>query len=102
MHTDDTGWRVRGEPAFLMAFETDTAIVSHVRPRHRHEEVQEVIPVDYEGVMVTDRGRSYDAQAFDDAGTTWGRDRLRRRERGATRWGLVMGGTIAESMDKVR
>ena len=58
--------------------------------------------MDYEGVMVTDRGRSYDAQAFDDAGTTWGRDRLRRRERGATRWGLVMGGPIAESMNKVR
>ena len=42
VHTDDTGWRVRCEPAFLMAFETDTAIVSHVRSRHRHEEVQEV------------------------------------------------------------
>jgi hypothetical protein len=68
LDTDDTGWRVRGEPAFLMAFETDTAIVSHGRPRHRHEAVQEVIPVDDEGVMVTDRGRSDDAQAFDDAG----------------------------------
>jgi hypothetical protein len=70
VHTDDTGWRVRGEPAFLMALETDTAIGSHVRPRHRHEAVQEVIPVDYEGVMVTDRGRRDDAQAFDEAGTT--------------------------------
>jgi transposase len=66
VHTDDSGWRVGGEPAFLMAFETDTAIVYQVRPRHRHEEVQEVIPVDDEGVMVTDRGRSDDAQAFDD------------------------------------
>ena len=25
VHTDDTGWRVGGEPAFLMAFETDEA-----------------------------------------------------------------------------
>jgi len=66
VHTDDTGWRVEGEPAFLMAFETDTATVYQVRPHHRHEEVQEVIPGDYDGVMVTDRGRSYDAQAFDD------------------------------------
>jgi hypothetical protein len=66
VHTDDTGWRVGGESAFLMAFETEAATVYQVRPRHRHEEVQEVIPADYIGVMVTDRGRSYDAQAFDD------------------------------------
>ena len=65
-HTDDTGWRVGGESAFLMAFETDAATVYQVRPRHRHQEVQEVIPADYLGVMATDRGRSYDAQAFDD------------------------------------
>jgi hypothetical protein len=66
VHTDDTGWRVGGESAFLMAFETEAATVYQVRPRHRHEEVQEVIPADYIGVMVTDRGRSYDAQAFND------------------------------------
>ena len=64
IHTDDTGWRVGGEPAHLMAFETDAATVYQVRAHHRHEEVQEVIPADYAGVMVTDRGRSYDAQAF--------------------------------------
>jgi transposase len=66
VHTDDTGWRVGGEPAFLMAFATEAATVYQVRPRHRHEEVHEVIPADYAGVMVTDRGRSDDAQAFDD------------------------------------
>jgi transposase len=65
VHTDDTGWRVGGKPAHLMAFETDAATVYQIRSRHRHEEVQEVIPADYPGVMVTDRGRSYDAQAFD-------------------------------------
>jgi transposase len=65
VHTDDTSWRVGGEPAYLMAFETDVATVYQVRSQHRHEEVQEVIPCDYKGVMVTDRGRSYDAQAFD-------------------------------------
>jgi transposase len=65
VHTDDTGWCVGGEPAHLMAFETDAVTVYQIRPRHRHQEVQEVIPADYAGVMVTDRGRSYDAQAFD-------------------------------------
>ena len=64
VHTDDTGWRVDGERAFLMAFETDEATVYQVRARHRNEEVREVVPSDYGGVMVTDRGRSYDAQAL--------------------------------------
>ena len=30
VHTDDTGWRVGGEGAFLMAFETDDATVYQV------------------------------------------------------------------------
>ena len=64
VHTDDTGWRVGGEPAFLMAFETDESTVYQVRARHRNEEVREVIPSDCAGVMVTDRGRSCDAQAL--------------------------------------
>lgn len=63
-HTDDTGWRVGGKPAFLMAFETDQATVYQIRPRHRNEEVREVVPADYPGVLVTDRGRSYDAAAL--------------------------------------
>jgi hypothetical protein len=66
VHTDDTGWRVGGEAAHLMVFETAAATVYQIRSRHRHQEVQEVIPADYPGTMVTDRGRSYDAQAFDD------------------------------------
>ena len=65
VHTDDTGWRVGGESAFLMAFETDAATVYQVRPRHRHQEVQEVMPADDIGVMATDRGRRDDAQACD-------------------------------------
>ena len=61
VHTDDTGWRVGGEPAHLMAFETAAATVYQVRARHRNEEVREVVPAEYAGVLVTDRGRSYDA-----------------------------------------
>ena len=64
VHTDDTGWRVGGESAFLMAFETDDATVYQVRSRHRNEEVRDVVPADYAGVMVTDRARSYDARAL--------------------------------------
>lgn len=61
VHTDDTGWRTGGEPAQLMVFETDTETVFQIRPQHRNEEVRELIPPDYAGVMVTDRGKSYDA-----------------------------------------
>jgi transposase len=65
VHTDDTGWRVGGDPAQLMACETEEVTVYQIRRRHRHDEVQEVIPADDAGVMVTDRGRSDDAKAFD-------------------------------------
>ena len=44
VHTDDTGWRVDGESAFLMVFETEDATVYQVRGRHRNEEVREVVP----------------------------------------------------------
>src|SRR5206468_3200039 len=60
--TDDTGWRVGGERAHLMIFETDTATVFQDRERHRNEEVREVIGDDYPGVLVTDRGKRYDAK----------------------------------------
>ena len=62
VHTDDTGWRIGDVPAFLMTFETDTATVYQIRSQHRNEEVREVIPTDYPGVLVTDRGTSYDAR----------------------------------------
>src|ERR671915_64598 len=64
VYTDDTGWKVDGEQAHLMAFDTEQATVYQVRPRHRHQEVQEIVPRDYQGVMVTDRGRSYEARSF--------------------------------------
>jgi transposase len=61
VYTDDTGWRVGGEAAQLMAFETAAVAVYQIRERHRNEEVREVVPAEYAGVLVTDRGRSYDA-----------------------------------------
>jgi transposase len=64
-YTDDTGWRVGGDPAQLMIFVTDTATVFQVRAQHRNEEVREVIGEDYRGVLVTDRGKSYDAKELE-------------------------------------
>jgi transposase len=62
IHTDDTGWRIQGETAFLMAFVNSSLAVYQVRPRHRNEEVRELIPADFAGVMICDRGKSYDAE----------------------------------------
>jgi transposase len=62
VHTDDTGWRVGGGHAQLMVFTTETTTVYQIRRRHRNEEVREVIPADYAGVLCTDRGPSYDAR----------------------------------------
>lgn len=64
VHTDDTGWRIGGKNAQLMGFDSDEAAVYQIRFQHRSEEVQEVIPADFAGVLVTDRGKSYDAQVF--------------------------------------
>ena len=63
VHTDDTGWRVGGRAAFLMAFASDSETVYQIRARHRNEEVREVIGDAYAGVLITDRGKSYDAAA---------------------------------------
>ena len=44
-----------------MAFVNQSLSVYHVRPQHRNEEVRELFPADFGGVMICDRGRSYDA-----------------------------------------
>jgi len=62
VHTDDTGWRVGGTPAQLMVFTTPTVTVYQIRRQHRNQEVREVLPADYAGVLCSDRGKSYDAQ----------------------------------------
>lgn len=62
VHTDDTGWRTGGDAAQLMVFDTDRETVYQIRRQHRNEEVREVIPSGYAGVMVSDRGKSYDAE----------------------------------------
>ena len=66
VHTDDTGWRIGGKGAFLMGFDSDRTAVFQIRYQHRNQEVQEIIPGDLAGVLVTDRGVSYDAKAFND------------------------------------
>ena len=62
VHTDDTGWRIGGKTAFLMVFTNPRQTVYQIRERHRNEEVRELIPAGFGGVLVCDRGKSYDAE----------------------------------------
>jgi transposase len=64
INTDDTGWRVGGQAAQLMVFESEPITLYQIRARHRNEEVREVIGDHYEGTLCTDRGKSYDAKAL--------------------------------------
>lgn len=61
-YTDDTGWRIGGDGAYLMAFDTDQATVYQIRAQHGNEQVREIIPQDYAGTLVTDRFSSYEAE----------------------------------------
>ncbi len=65
VNTDDTGWKVGGEKAQLMNFSTPDTAVYQIRDHHRSDEVREVLTEDFDGVMITDRFTSYDAQCFD-------------------------------------
>ncbi len=60
-YTDDTGWRVGGDGAYRMAFDTDQQTVYQIRSQHGNEQVRELIPGDYSGTLVTDRFSSYEA-----------------------------------------
>ena len=64
VNTDDTGWRINGANAFLMAFKTNSSVVYQIRAQHRSVDVLEVIPADFAGVLVTDRFVTYDAKVF--------------------------------------
>lgn len=81
IHTDDTGWDIHGDRAWAMAFTsmerpgpdaTDAdgkplraavplVTTFQVREQHTNEEVREVVPGDFAGVLKTDRGASYDS-----------------------------------------
>ncbi|RYD97498.1 MAG: IS66 family transposase, partial [Sphingobacteriales bacterium] len=65
VNTDDTGWRIGGAAAFLMGFFTPLLAVFQIRWRHRHQEVVEMLGACFAGLLGTDRGTSYEADALD-------------------------------------
>ncbi len=77
-YTDDTSWSIHGQAAHRMAFDTDQARVYQIRNQHRNEEVRELIPSNYAGVMVTDRGKSYEADELSEVDQQKCLDHLKR------------------------
>jgi len=65
VNTDDTGWRTGGRASYLMGFFTPQLAVFQVRERHRSEEVREMLGEDFDAILGTDRGTSYEAKEFD-------------------------------------
>jgi hypothetical protein len=63
-YTDTTGWKVGGQKASLGVFDTDHETVYQVRIHQGHKEAQEVLPPSYQGTMVSDRARCYDAKTY--------------------------------------
>ncbi len=65
VNTDDTGWRTGGRASYLMGFFTPQLAVFQVRKRHRSEEVREMLGEEFDAILGTDRGTSYEAKEFD-------------------------------------
>jgi transposase len=107
INTDDTGWRVAGSTAHLMVFVTAASTVYQIRSQHRNEEVRELIPADYAGVMGTDRGKSYDAEEFNavQQQKCWGHlkrnidEVLDRKQGGACTFGLVLKDLLDQGLE---
>jgi hypothetical protein len=64
VNSDDTGWRIGLCLAFVMGFFTSQIAYYQIRLKHRHQEVIEVLGEYFAGILITDRGSSYCAQAL--------------------------------------
>ncbi len=66
INTDDMGWRINGYLAQLMAFDSRAVAIYQIRSQHRNEEVRRSVGGDYQAILGTDRGKSYDAEELRD------------------------------------
>lgn len=64
VHSDDTGWSIKGKSAWLMGFSNATTVVYQIRWRHRSQELQEIIGEKFQEVLSSDRFGSYNAAAL--------------------------------------
>jgi hypothetical protein len=60
VHTDDTGWRIAGEPAWLWVFATPEATLYAIDRRRSHEVAREILIEDFTVVLVSDCALAFD------------------------------------------
>ena len=60
VHTDDTGWRIGANNAWLWVFSGGPATVYFVTPSHGHEVPAAVLGDDFEGCLVCDGAKAFD------------------------------------------
>jgi transposase len=65
-HTDATGWRVDGNLAQMIVYATGDATVYDIREHYRNDEIREVFPDDYQGTLVGDGAKAFDANKLSD------------------------------------
>lgn len=61
-HTDATGWRVDGEAAQMMVYTNEKSTVYDIQKNYRNEEIRDVFPSDYEGTLVGDGAKVFNAK----------------------------------------
>jgi len=61
VHSDETGWRISGTNAWLWVFSAATATVYVVTPGRGHDVPERILGTDFEGTLVCDGAKSYDA-----------------------------------------
>ena len=66
VNTDDTSWRTNGIASYLMTVVTRDSVVFQIRQTHTAKQVLELIPSNYQGIMGTDRFKSYNSHLFND------------------------------------
>jgi len=66
VHADETGWRIGTLSAWLWVFANREITVYTIRQSRGHQVVIDILGAEFEGVLVSDRFRAYDAQALDD------------------------------------
>jgi transposase len=62
--TDATGWKVGGEAAQMMVYANGDATVYDIREHYRNDEIREVFPSDYQGTLVGDGGKAFEANTL--------------------------------------
>jgi transposase len=67
VHSDETGWKVAGQAAWLWVFTNTHVTVYVIEPSRAHRVIEAVLGADFAGVLVSDCFLAYDPLQYDKA-----------------------------------